>query len=581
MMIKKELERILKNKEITTLFQPVVSLKTGEIIGYEALSRGPENSELYSPIELLLAAEKYNRLWELEMLFREKAIRNASKLFDNDEFFLFLNVDPEVINDPHFERGLTKELLKTTNLSSKSIVFEITERTAIKDYKNFKKVLGNYKNQGYFIAIDDAGSGYSGMKTIKETVPHFIKVDMDLIRDIHKDKFKQSIIKALVNLSNEMDIKLIAEGIEIKEELEVLMDLGVYGGQGYLIQKPSKSIDVINKDIVNYISTYNQLDANLFNYKNNYHNIGSITERVKAFSYDTSCEKIKEYLDNSKKDGICLIDDKEEPMGLIMKNKLDAKLAMQYGFALYYKKSVDLIMDRCPLVVDIKTSVYEVSKRAMNRSDESNYDNIIITKNNKYYGQVSVKKLLQFTTSVEKDYAKELNPLTKLPGNSIINRVLNDIIIYKNECCVLYLDLDNFKIYNDIYGFENGDKVIQYTSNIINSITKEYFPYNSFVGHIGGDDFVAVIETDIHNSEKLCKNIISNFNEGIKEYYNDNISISKTTSLSIAGLYGNISNYSNVKKFAQHMSNIKKKAKKTENSSFIIEYSDYKHKKLS
>ncbi|MBM7561607.1 EAL domain-containing protein [Fusibacter tunisiensis] len=135
-------------------------------------------------------------------------------------------------------------------ISENKIVFEITERTAINDMVSFKEILDNYRSQGYMVAIDDAGAGYSGLKTIHEVRPHFIKIDMDLIRNIDKDSFKQSLIKALIDVASTTNIKIIAEGIETKDELKTLILLGVHAGQGYYLRKPDKSFPILDEDLI-------------------------------------------------------------------------------------------------------------------------------------------------------------------------------------------------------------------------------------------------------------------------------------------------------------------------------------------
>lgn len=587
-----ELMEIIKNERITTLFQPIVSLRNGKVLGYEALSRGPKDTSLYSPIKLLKAAEKNSMLWELESLFRKKAIERAKNI--NEKQLLFLNVDPHIIEDEKFTQGFTKDILLKYNLSPDSIIFEITERTAIEDYKSFKKVLDNYMNQGYKIAIDDVGSGYSGMKTIKETYPNYIKIDMDLVRDVDKDTFKQAIIKAFVDLSFTTNIKLIAEGIETKEELEMLISLGVYAGQGYLIQRPSELFTEPTSEIKNLIINFNNLRNNIMNYNNNYHYIGNIVYGEKAFKANASCGEIKHYFDAKGKNGACIVKD-DYPVGLIMRNTLDSELAKLYGVAVYSRRPISLVMDKNPLIVDFFTPINQVSELAMGREDEKTYDNIIITKNSKYFGMVSVKKLLQYATSLERNYVRELNPLTQLPGNAIIKRVLNDIIEYGNKSCILYLDLDDFKIYNDIYGFENGDRMLKATGSIINNTVKQRFPLNSFVGHIGGDDFFSIIETTKEECEKLCKDIILQFEKEKLKFFNEKdreneciISENKSgkvqcynlTSISIAVFYGNPKSFKKVDELALYISSIKKKAKKIPKSCFIIEEQDNDMKEL-
>lgn len=246
-----ELERIIKKKDISTVYQPIVSLIDAEIIGYEALSRAPIDSSFEDTDKLFRVAQKYNKTWKLEQICRIKAIERASNLDKNK--FLFLNVDPRIIRDEKFKRGFTKEFLNKHNMSPDSIIFEITERTCINDYVSFKKAIKHYVDQGYKIAIDDTGSGYSGLKLLNETKPHYMKIDMELIRGINEDKFKQSLLSCFVKLSEATNMKLIAEGIETKEELITLINLGVYAGQGYYIGKPKSAftdIDDFVKEII-------------------------------------------------------------------------------------------------------------------------------------------------------------------------------------------------------------------------------------------------------------------------------------------------------------------------------------------
>ncbi|MTI70643.1 MAG: GGDEF domain-containing protein [Firmicutes bacterium] len=578
----KEFYNILQNENITTLFQPIVNLTNGEVIGYESLSRGPKDSKLKSPLELLKIANKLNKLWDLELLFRKKAIEKAKSI--NKNKLLFINVDPNIIKDSNFKKGFTKGFLKKNNISPESIIFEITERTAIHDYESFTKILDNYINQGYKIALDDAGAGYSGLKTISETKPHYIKLDMDLIRNIDKDIFKQALIKAFVDLSISTDTLLIAEGIETKEELQTIIRLGVYAGQGYFLQRPAGTFLEISEKKKAIIKSYNRLKSNILNYNEEYHYIGNVIESSETFPSNTNCKEIKNFFDNNLSEGVCIVEN-EYPVGLIMKHNLFSAMAKQYGYAVYSKRPISLLMDKSPLIVDYYTPIKKVAENALTRPHKKTYDNIIVTKGSKYYGLVSIKKLLQYTTAVEKNYARELNPLTSLPGNVIINRVLKDAVTYSESACLFYLDLDNFKIYNDIYGFENGDKIIKLTAKIIKENVKSICPFNSFVGHVGGDDFVCLIDSPYEDCKKLSENIINEFDEKILDFFNERDKNNKylkskdrfgceiifnLTSISIAGLYGNIKKFKTEDSLAKHMSKLKKEAKKRQKSSYYI-----------
>lgn len=577
-----ELEDILQNSNISTVYQPIASLVDGTIMGYEALSRGPLGSPLQSPNKLFEAAKNNNRTWELELLCRIKAIERASSLEKNK--YLFINVDPHIFKDDKFKKGFTKDFLAEHNMSPEFIIFEITEKTCVEDYKSFKIALNNYVDQGYKIAIDDTGSGYSGLKMLTETKPHYVKIDMDIIRDVNKDTFKQALLECFVKLSEITNMKLIAEGIETEEELQTLIKLGVHAGQGYFLGRPAGAFLDIPNNIKDIILNYNKLKNNRVNISlSNY--IGQIVRIDKAFDISTCCRDIKEYF-NIAEDitGAPIIKD-AYPVGLVMKHTLDSVLATQYGVAIFTKRPVSLVMDTNPMIVDYYTSVSQVSIAAMSRKTDNLYDYIIVTKNNKYYGIVTIKSLLNFTTTLERSYAMQLNPLTELPGNAIIQNTLTNIIESKRKCTIPYFDLDNFKIYNDTYGFENGDRMLKYTAELIQSEVKILFPFSGFIGHVGGDDFVCIIEDSYDRCTKLCQDITKKFDLGIVNFFNEkdkansyieatdrrgNKDLFPLTSLSIAGIHGIPGNFSDAEEIGMMVAVIKKEVKKTFGSCYLI-----------
>ncbi len=580
--LQKEFEMILATRAVTSHFQPIVRLADGEIIGYEALSRGPEGSALSSPLELQRIAEMESKLWELELLFRKKALEKAVNL--TKDKLLFINVDPNIIRDANFRKGFTREFLLEYGISPKSVVFEITERTAIQDYTQFKQILRHYTDQGYMIAIDDVGSGYSGLKTINEVRPHFIKMDMDLIRNVDRDPFKQSMVKALVDISNNTSIRLIAEGIEHPEELKTLIGLGVTAGQGYYLQRPVPHFSDLSDGTRAIINRYNKMANNLKTYSKDYHYILDLIKTEKFFGVKEECAVINGHFDSSPCSGVCIVEN-DYPVGLVMSNKLDSQMAKQFGYSLYSKRPVSIIMDRNPLIVDYYTPVYQVASRAMARAEENIYDDIIVIKGSRYAGIVPMKKIIEYTLNYEKNYARELNPLTSLPGNTIINRVIKDTISHGGRQCIYYLDLDNFKVYNDVYGFENGDKVIKLTADILQNSVKDLFPYNSFVGHIGGDDFIFIVESNPDNYPLICQEVIASFDKEVRAYFSEEhkqLGYMEAedrqghrqhfglTSVSIVGVYGELYKFSTPEILAQHMTKLKKETKKVNCSYYII-----------
>jgi len=550
-------------------------------LGYEALSRGPATSILASPLVLLSVAEFVNKTWELEQLLRIKALENADF---TDNHLLFLNVDPNVVKDSKFKTGFTKENLRQMNIPSESIVLELTERSAINNYSDFKEVLKHYTDQGYSIAIDDAGSGYSGLKAMYEIYPKYLKIDMDFIRCIDRDSFKQAIVKCLIETSKMANIKVVAEGIETEEELRTLIRLGVDYGQGYFIQRPQPKTRPLDQKLVEMILKEQKLIDHLDNYSEDYHYVHHVMDQVKCFEGKSSCKEVRDYLNQSHSTSIC-VTDKGMPRGLVTLNEMNRVFAKQYGYAVYSRRPVDLISYKTPMIVDYYSPIHQVAKRALQRPADHLYDDIIVCKGNHYAGIVTMKNILSYAINYERKYAKELNPLTGLPGNVIINRVLQSVLESDQQTTVLYIDLDNFKAYNDVYGFENGDKIIRMTATAINQIVNKHAPYTTFLGHIGGDDFIIVNNSYLREAQNLSADLLSLFDEAIKTYYKaedlDRGTIlakdrqgtwcqTPITALSIAGVTGSMSYFKSVDSLSTFLTNLKKEVKKSPLSAYVI-----------
>lgn len=256
-LLKEEFNDILEKQRIKPVFQPIVSLKDGAIIGYEALSRIIEPKEIQSTEELFQLAGIYGKTWELEQLSRTKILEKYQLLCKKKENIrLFINVNPMVIHDKQFHEGFTSQYLEQYHLDTGCITFEVTERSAVEDMTGFRDTIRHYKEQGYQIAIDDVGSCYSGLNLICDIIPHYLKLDMALIHNIHEDMVKYAMVRALVDFANLTNIQLIAEGIECEEELKTLLRLGVHNGQGYFLRKPSEEFREIEKNALEIIQKY-------------------------------------------------------------------------------------------------------------------------------------------------------------------------------------------------------------------------------------------------------------------------------------------------------------------------------------
>lgn len=516
--IKTIVREIIDHNWIYPVYQPIVSLKNASIIGYEALSRLEfEAQQMIGPINiesLFCEAEKSGLIWKLDYLCRKNAIKSFFQQNSVKDRKLFLNVCPGIMADPRFSAGFTRDYLLHHGTEPERIVFELTERQAIKDKEAFMSMVEHYKKQGFDIAIDDVGSAHSGLERICYSKPNYIKLDMGLIRNIHKSSIKASLVRGLSDFALCNNICLLAEGIESREELETLISLGVPYGQGFYLGYPKKQIGCLDEKIQSTI-----LQINVQKKKNQSRSVGEfpikdIATETLTVSPEKGILEIHEHIQNHPElPGVCVCRE-GRVIGTLTRERLLQILGGRYGFSLYQKKPINLIMSTEFLCVDGDMPIRAVSELAMKREDTELYDFIVVSRLGKYYGIVTIKDLLIHATQVNLQTAMAANPLTGLPGNNVIEREIENCIQENKTYTIFYLDLDNFKAYNDVYGFEKGDQVIKTMADVL----QEYREKDSFVGHIGGDDFVLIVKRNVN--EKYAHSIEAEFKKRAILLYN-------------------------------------------------------------
>jgi len=571
------LDKILEGEYITPVYQPIVSLTDGEIFGYEALSRISEKELEMDIGQMFKIADKTNRAWELEALCRTKALMNSVHIEDGKK--LFLNVNPNIIHDEKFREGFTKTCLNEYGLDVHNIIFEITERVAIMDSEAFMGSINHYRNQNYGIAIDDVGAGYSGLNTIANVRPNIMKLDMGLVRNIDKDETKQFLCKAMVDFSKSAGILLVAEGVETEEELKTLIKLNVDLGQGYFLGIPRQKFADIAPEKIETIKNAHTKKYTEKIRSSTYPIIGHLSKQGYCFFPDEKIEDIYEILSLNPTITDFTIIENNAAVAFMSRTTLIEIFGGRYGFSLHAGKSIRQFAKTDFLRVNYHMTIDQVSRLAMQRPFEQLYNPIVVEKEGKYAGAVTIKDLLDSCTKVEIDIAMHSNPLTGLPGNLLIEKEILSRIFGTLPYCILYYDLDCFKAYNDAYGFQNGDKMLALVADILKSRAVR----NEFIGHIGGDDFIVIC--DYHEGENYCKSVLNEFSVKVTTLYrnedvNNGFIISKNrhgvtenfplASLSIAGVSNRTKTYQNIDDFSKDIAQIKKKCKKQPGNYFEI-----------
>ncbi len=491
-----DIDTVLTKSAIVTHFQPIVGLRDGISIGFEALSRGPVGSILESPRDLFATAEGAGRLPSLERACWQSALRMAAELFHGRSGWtnLFINVLPDQLRDDTFLDAI-RAMMAAAHILPSQVVVEITEGSRIENYAVFRDIVTHYRRAGLRFAVDDAGAGHSGLQTITELIPDFVKIDKGLIRGIDRDVAKRAAVEALVGLTRRLGIGLVAEGIETAAELLEVRRLGVPCGQGYFLARPEQGIPTPSADALMVLRSAPVSGTIRRSRAESRAAIGDIVVATPGIATHSPVQTAYDEFGRQHCDGLVVVD-AQRPMSLLMRAKLDRRLSQQYGREIYLRRPVDEVAELHPLIVDAQLSVDEVSRLAMERDDDNVYDHIIVAQDGAYMGTVSVRSLLETVTALRIASARMEHPLTGLPGSPAIREEINARMFAGESFGLLYIDLDNFKAFNDCYGFHHGDRAIRLLARILTEVCGELPNEPTFLSHVGGDDFIVITGVD-------------------------------------------------------------------------------------
>ena len=231
------LDQMIGRRGVVTLYQPIMDLNTLEVLGHEVFSRGPAGGPFEDAEHLFALAERTGRLLELERLCREQALSSVSRHLKPGAK-LFLNTSARALGDPAVAGAEFVRQAEGHGLDRHDIVLEITERMAVEEREPYRELLRHLKREGFGIAIDDMGAGYSSLQALVDVEPDYLKFDISLVRQIDRNVIKRSLLETLVDLSAKIGARVIAEGIEIEPELSTLREMGVPFGQGRYLAPP-------------------------------------------------------------------------------------------------------------------------------------------------------------------------------------------------------------------------------------------------------------------------------------------------------------------------------------------------------
>jgi diguanylate cyclase (GGDEF)-like protein len=501
------LSSILSQSGLHSLFQPIISLSERRILGYEALSRGPSNSPLHSPVALFAVARQAGRLSELEIACRESACRR----FNEQQLpgMLFLNVSPESLLEAAHQPGRTLQLLQDFGIPPSQVVIELTEQTPTDDFQLLQTALHHYRAMGFSIALDDLGAGYSSLRLWSELRPDYVKIDRHFIDGIHQDALKREFVGSILQIAKASRAQVIAEGIELAEELTVLTEMGVNLVQGYLLCRPQEHPP---RDARALMPRQNSTAVVL---SEDGSDLSALLNELPAVNRDTPTATVLEaFRRQANLNSLAVLDEQGQPCGIVHRHSLSDALLKPFATDLFARKPISRLMNDDFLAVELSQSLQQVSRLITSRARQRIEEDFIITLNGSYLGLGRVIDVLKLITELKIQQARYANPLTLLPGNVPIQQCLTRLLQQRRESVICYVDIDSFKPFNDIYGYGRGDEVLLCLAQCLNDRVD---PSRDFVGHIGGDDFLLVLGPE--DWRKRLNQLLDDFQSQCRRFY--------------------------------------------------------------
>lgn len=499
------LGKIIADKRLTPHFQPIVDVARRDIHGYEALIRGPSGTSLHAPQRLFEVAMQEGRLVELDLLCRRIAIERFVALGLAGE--LFLNVMPATLLERDFREGLTLGFLEGAGLAPERVVIELTEHHPILDYQAMRQAVQHYRDMGFRVALDDMGAGHSNLRHWAELRPDMVKLDCHFVSGIDVQPEKREFLRSLLDVARNLGCELIVEGVETAAEQRCLweLDRGLALVQGYYFARPSAD----PPREVSALVPLHDLPASAPR-----QTASALLAAVPPVAPELPVAGLAERFRAEPGLRCVAVVASNRPVAVVRRHEFLTLFTNPYSHALYARKRVMGVADRQVLCVSRDTSLDALSQRITDVGGLQQEDFVIVDAQGDYLGMGNIIDLLREITTIQVRQARNANPLTGLPGNILIQEVLAERLREGRGVVAVYADLDNFKAFNDGYGYAEGDRLIQTLSRLLLSHLSEAA---DFLGHIGGDDFMLLLGGTEWRS--VCERVLADFAALVSDFY--------------------------------------------------------------
>ncbi|HXZ47492.1 MAG TPA: GGDEF domain-containing protein [Usitatibacter sp.] len=487
----RELHRILEQKSLATVFQPIFGFREGRMTGYEALVRGPRGSLVHTPAELFAAAQEEGLGTELNLLCVEQMLRAfAASGLDGS---LFLNVSPQLIVQGTHDQERAARFMERVGVDAARVVIELTEDYPTADFRQVHESLMLYRSLGFRIAIDDLGEGFASLRLWSELRPEYVKADKHFVTGIADDPVKVQFLRAIQHIADNCGSLVIAEGIENAADFRVVKDIGIACGQGWFIGRPAEEPAAelppearrAQEDERVPVVPTPRLRAGT---EPQAHDFVRAVEPAPAHA---PLARLLERFAAQPSLAAIPVAGAEGIVGVVSRAWLDLAAAGPQREALASRPCVEF-SDRAPIRVEAGLDLAELTAILVESDPRRFADGFVIVSRDRYLGMGASRDVMRSLQSSRVLAARYTNPLTLLPGQVPINEHLERLLARRVPFTAWFVEVDQMRGLNDTGGFAQGDALIHATARLLELACE---PGVDFAGHVAGGRFVVLAQS--------------------------------------------------------------------------------------
>lgn len=505
----------LLQQHIYYAFQPIVSLNTGGVFGFEALLRGHDALGFAAVPDLIDVAYTPATALAADRILREAVMARFADLRQSIRTRLFLNVDNRMLAAGQFDAAGLRRSMTDAGIDPSALCVELSEAHSIPDVRQVTRQLASI-SPDCLTVIDDFGVGYSGLKLLYDSHPHVVKIDGFFISGIAGDQKKKLFVSTVVQLAHVLGIKVVAEGIETEAEFRACREIGCDLGQGYWISRPTGDIEAL-RAVYTVVTESNSRDRRA---RGNAPVLRSAElDRVAALSRDATLNGVFDAFRHAPQRSVFAVTDaNNQPVGVIQEAVLKEFVYSPFGKELLQRRAkvsgiADLITPCvvCDIFADLSRILDAV---ALSRDNPC----VVVVDDHGYVGLLHHNHLLRLVSERNMAQARNQNPLTSLPGNLAINDYIIEALQAAGTARIFaYFDFNNFKPFNDRFGFRLGDRAILLFAELMR---RHFGNAEAFLGHIGGDDFfLGLCTPEPGEALSRARSLIGQFNADAATFY--------------------------------------------------------------